>query len=60
MSLSREQMLKELELLPVWQSNGERPAVTAKLADMAAALLIILVFVFNLSARYFRGRNTLR
>jgi len=37
MSLSREQMLKELELLPVWQSNGERPAVTAKLADVAAA-----------------------
>ena len=36
MSLSREQMLKELELLPVWQSNGERPAVTAKLADVAA------------------------
>ena len=37
MSLGREQMLKELELLPVWQSNSERPAVSAKVADMAAA-----------------------
>ena len=37
MSLGREQMLKELELLPVWQSNSERPAVSAKVADVAAA-----------------------
>jgi len=38
MSLSREQMLKELELLPVWLSNGERPAASARVADVSEGL----------------------